>query len=126
MAQPNQVFQGQSVETLEDALQTWKMIQVSTDNDSFNQEEANDMVKFLTNELAIMESQEEMELAITNETKNVMNNSSIVLVLASIECQLSDWSVTTTEDGYSQEYINGRVDGLASAINTLKALIEKE
>ena len=126
MAQPNQVFQGQSVETLEDALQTWKMIQVSTDNDSFNQEEANDMVKFLTNELAIMESQEEMELAITNEAKNVMNNSSIVLVLASIECQLSDWSVTTTEDGYSQEYINGRVDGLASAINTLKALIEKE
>ena len=126
MAQPNQVFQGQSVETLEDALQTWKMIQVSTDNDSFNQEEANDMVKFLTNELAIMESQEEMELAITNEIKNVMNNSSIVLVLASIECQLSDWSVTTTEDGYSQEYINGRVDGLASAINTLKALIEKE
>ena len=55
-----------------------------------------------------------------------MNNSSIVLVLASIECQLSDWSVTTTEDGYSQEYINGRVDGLASTINTLKALIFEE
>ena len=55
-----------------------------------------------------------------------MNNSATVLALASIECQLSDWSVTTTEDGYSQEYINGRVDGLASAIKTLQALIDQD
>lgn len=52
-----------------------------------------------------------------------MSNSATLLVLASIECQLSDWSVTTTEDGYSQEYINGRVDGLTSAIKTIKAAL---
>ena len=55
---------------------------------------------------------------------SIMNNSATLLVLASIECQLSDWSVTTEEDGYTQEYINGRVDGLASAIKTLQALVD--
>jgi len=52
-----------------------------------------------------------------------MKNSELVLVLSSLECQLSDWSVTTEEDGYSQEYINGRIDGLNAAIRSLKTVM---
>ena len=52
-----------------------------------------------------------------------MKNSELVLVLSSVECQLSDWSVTTEEDGYSQEYINGRIDGLTAAIRSLKVVM---
>tara|TARA_B110000908_G_C10004676_1_gene335751 strand:- start:352 stop:576 length:225 start_codon:yes stop_codon:yes gene_type:complete len=65
-----------------------------------------------------------VQTIINNKNSNIMNNSATLLVLASIECQLSDWSVTTEEDGYTQEYINGRVDGLASAIKTLQALVD--
>tara|TARA_R110001606_G_scaffold37896_1_gene106454 strand:- start:2517 stop:2813 length:297 start_codon:yes stop_codon:yes gene_type:complete len=65
-----------------------------------------------------------VQTIINNKNRNIMNNSATVLALASIKCQLSDWSVTTEEDGYTQAYINGRVDGLTSAIKTLQALIE--
>jgi len=53
-----------------------------------------------------------------------MKNSKVVLVLSNLECQLSDWSVTTEEDGHSQEYINGRIDALKATIRSLHFLQE--
>ena len=50
MAYLNEVLKGQSKETIQGILTVWKMIQTSPTPD-FTKEEADDMVKFLTNEL---------------------------------------------------------------------------
>lgn len=36
--------------------------------------------------------------------------------------QLADWEVTETEDGYTQEYINGRIDQCRLTVFTLSKL----
>ena len=39
--------------------------------------------------------------------------------------QLEDWKVTKPEDGYTQEYINGRINGCETTILMLKRLVFK-
>jgi len=54
MALTSELLEGQSVETIKGALNVWKMIQ-SSPGDDFTKDEADTMVKFLSNELKIKE-----------------------------------------------------------------------
>jgi len=66
-----------------------------------------------------------LNVKLLGEKEDTTMYNEIKRSLQDAQDQLEDWKVTQPEDGYTQDYINGRINGCKITILMLKRLVFK-